>query len=435
MFNVENSAKIAYLALYSMQHRGQEAAGISSSNGKKIKTVKGLGLVSQVFTKEGLASLSGALSIGHNRYSTAGANSIEDAQPLCATLNSGDLALAHNGNLTNSRTLREALIKNGAVFQSQTDTENIIHIIARSKEASLTERVKEALLQIKGAYSLVFLSADLMIAARDPNGIRPLCIGALGGGFIVASETCAFDLVGAKYLRDVDPAEMVVFEKGGARSIKFTTPNAKHCIFESVYFARSDSLLRGKTAYETRKQMGRELASQDDLKADIVVPVPASAIPHAIGYAEQTGIPLELAITKSHAGRSFIQPLKEVRDLMVRQKLKPIRELIYGKILALIDDSIVRGTTGKQIISLLFEAGAKEVHMRVASPPVCYPCFYGIDTPSKSELIVARLGIEKTAQALGANSLKFLSLGALKRSVGDSGNFCCACFDGKYFHK
>ena len=437
VFNApKNAANLCYLALYAMQHRGQEATGISSSDGTNIHTIKDRGLVSQVYTKNNrIAKLKGSSAIGHNRYSTAGEDSILDAQPIFAKYDLGEISIAHNGNLTNKEEIRQKLINDGAIFQSDMDTENLIHLIARSGKQRLRYRITDALSQIEGAYSLIFLSRKKMFIARDPFGFRPLSIGKIGKSYVVASETCAFSLIGAEYIRDVEPGELIILSKDGMESLRFAEPKTKHCVFEHVYFARPDSFLFGKSSYVARKEMGAELAKADNIEADMVIPVPDSSIPHAVGYAQQSGIPFELGIIRNHyVGRTFIEPHQEIRDLKVKKKLTPIKELIDGKKIVVIDDSIVRGTTSRKIINLLREAGAKQIHMRVASPPVTYPCFYGIDTPDKDELISNKMSIEETKEELGADSLAYLQMDALKRTVEDKDNFCYACFNGEYFH-
>ncbi|MEY4504986.1 MAG: hypothetical protein RL154_1283, partial [Pseudomonadota bacterium] len=390
---VADAAKMAYLSLFAMQHRGQEATGISASNGKKILTIKDRGLVTQVFREKRLQKLNGSIAIGHNRYSTAGEDSILDAQPVFARYDLGEMAIVHNGNLTNAEAIRTELIKNGAIFQSGMDTENLIHLIARSQKTRLKDRIVEALKQVDGAYSFVFLSRSKMFAVRDPKGFRPLVIGQFPkGGWIVASETCALELVGAKFIREVLPGEMLMFEEGkDPQSFGVFEATPKRCIFEHVYFGRPDSVIFGQSVYAARKSMGRFLASELPVDADMVVPVPDSGVPAALGYSQESGIPFELGVIRNHyVGRTFIEPTQEIRDLKVKMKLSPIRELISGKSLVVIDDSIVRGTTSRQIVRMLKDAGAKEVHMRVSSPPTIYPCFYGIDTPDRVHLISAQ---------------------------------------------
>ncbi|MDQ1339682.1 MAG: amidophosphoribosyltransferase [Campylobacterota bacterium] len=431
----ENAAKKAYLALFAMQHRGQEASGISSSDGKNIHTIKDRGLVNDVFNDEKIAKLTGKMAIGHNRYSTAGDDSILDAQPVFARYDLGEMAIVHNGNLTNAQEVRKELIKNGSIFQSSMDTENLIHLIAKSNAGNLKDRILEALAIVKGAYSFIFLSRTKMFVARDPHGFRPLSLGKIGDGYIVASETCAFDLAGAKFIRDVEPGEMLIFEKNKEpESVRFAEPIPKQCIFEHIYFARPDSVVFGESVYNVRKELGRILAREMPVEADMVVPVPDSSVSHALGYSEESKIPFEFGIIRNHyVGRTFIEPMQEIRDLKVKMKLSPIKSLIQGKKLVIIDDSIVRGTTSKKIVSLLRDAGAKEIHMRIASPAVKYPCFYGIDTPEKNELISNRMDAEEIRKYIGADSLSFLSVDALCKGAKDKNNHCLACFNGSYF--
>ncbi len=434
VFGVPEAAKYAYFGLFSLQHRGQEAAGIASSDGKKIHITKGRGLVTQVFDEKKLSLLVGNSAVGHTRYSTAGEDSVLDAQPIFARYDLGQIAVVHNGNLTNAKEVRKELIKEGAIFQTFMDTENLIHLIARSQKEHLYDRIIEALQRIEGAYSLILLSRKKMFAMRDPHGFRPLSIAKLGDGWVVASETCAFDLIGAEYVRDIRPGELVVFEEGKEpRSIQVFEPTPHKCIFEFIYFARPDSQIFGKSVYELRKAMGRELAKEYPIEADLVVPVPDSGVAAAIGYAEASGIPFELGIIRNHyVGRTFIEPTQEIRDLKVKMKLNPIKKVIEGKRLVVIDDSIVRGTTSKKIVNILKEFGAKEVHMRISAPPTTGPCYYGVDTPTKEELISSRYSVEETRKYIGADTLAYLSIEGLLRSVGNDQSYCMACFDGNY---
>ncbi len=434
IYNVPEASRYAYFGLFSLQHRGQEAAGIASSDGKKLYTVKNKGLVTQVFDEQKLTYLTGKSAVGHTRYSTAGEDSVLDAQPIFARYDLGEIAVVHNGNLTNAKEVRQELIREGAIFQTFMDTENLIHLIARSDKEHLYDRIIEALHRIEGAYSLVFLSRSKMFAVRDPYGFRPLSMAKLGEGWVVASETCAFDLIGAEYVRDIKPGELVVFEEGEEpRSIQVFEPTPHKCIFEYIYFARPDSMVFGKSVYELRKAMGRELAKEYPVEADMVVPVPDSGVAAALGYAEQSGIPFELGIIRNHyVGRTFIEPTQEIRDLKVKMKLNPIKEVIKGKRLIVIDDSIVRGTTSKKIVNILKEFGAKEVHMRISAPPTTGPCYYGVDTPTKEELIASRMSVEETRRYIGADTLAYLSIEGLLRSVGNDQSYCMACFDGNY---
>ena len=437
VFNVKNASKVAYYALFAMQHRGQEASGISSSDGKHIYTRKRRGLVTDVFSDEDTFEyLKGSKAIGHNRYSTAGSDSIADAQPIAAKYLLGEIAIAHNGNLVNKMEVREKLIEEGAIFQSYMDTENIIHLIARSRKDNLQDRIVEALDQIKGAYCLVIQSRTKMFAIRDRYGVRPMALGEFeNGGYIVASETCAFDLVGAKFVREVNPGEMLVFEKGKApQSIQLYEPEPRPCAFEYIYFARPDSVIDGKNVYEKRVEMGRRLARENPVDADIVLPVPDSGVAAALGYAEESGIRFENAIVRNHyVGRTFIEPIQEMRDLKVRLKLSPIKSVIKGKRVVIIDDSLVRGTTSKQIVKMLKDAGAREVHFKLASPQIKHPCKYGIDTPSYEELISANMSDEEIRQYIGADSLSFLSLDGLLDSLGRETKYSLVSFDGQYF--
>jgi len=436
VYGVPDASRMAYLGLFAMQHRGQEASGISATTGKKIATIKDRGLVTQVFREKKLQKLTGSIAIGHNRYSTAGEDSILDAQPLFARYDLGEMAIVHNGNLTNAAAVRTELIKSGAIFQSGMDTENLIHLIAKSQKARLKDRIIEALKRVDGAYSFIFLARTKMFAVRDPRGFRPLVIGQIGkSGWIVASETCALDLVGAKFIREVAPGEMIIFEENKEpQSFMVFESEPKKCIFEHVYFGRPDSVIFGQSVYEARKSMGKFLANEMPVEADMVVPVPDSGVPAAIGYAQASGIPFELGVIRNHyVGRTFIEPTQEIRDLKVKMKLSPIKELISGKKLVVIDDSIVRGTTSKQIVRMLKDAGAKEVHMRISSPPTTHPCFYGIDTPDKIHLISAQKSIDETRKFIGADSLAFLSIESLFKSVhGEKSSYCSACFDGLY---
>jgi len=436
IFGHQEASKLAYFSLHALQHRGQEAAGISSSDGVKLHTIKKRGLVMRVFDEAKLKTLSGSSAIGHTRYSTAGDDSILDAQPVFARYDLGEMAIVHNGNLTNADEVRKALIKKGAIFQTYMDTENLIHLIAKSEKAKLIDRIIDAVHRIEGAFSLVFLSRTKMFAMRDRHGFRPLSLGRLpSGGYIVASETCAFDLVGATYIRDVEPGELLIFEKDKEPiSIKVFEPTPKHCIFEYVYFARPDSSVFGQSVYQTRKNMGKELAHVSPVEADLVIPVPDGGVPSAIGYAQESGIPYEMGIMRNHyICRTFIEPTQEMRDLKVKMKLSPMIDIIKGKRVIVIDDSIVRGTTSRRIIRMLKEAGASEVHMRVSSPPTTDPCFYGVDTPDKEHLIAANKTIDEICKYIEADSLAYLDEASLLRSVNATkDNYCTACFTGKY---
>jgi len=436
IYGNENASKLCFYSLFAMQHRGQEAAGISSSDNGKIHTIKDRGLVTQIFKEDDFKILKGNMAIGHTRYSTAGDDSILDAQPVFARYGLGEISIVHNGNLVNAREIREELTKKGAIFQTNMDTENIIHLIAKNYiKNRLKDRIIDAVKQIKGAFSLIILSRHKMFAIRDPFGFRPLSLGKIkSGGYIVASETCAFELIGAEFIRDIKPGEMITFEDGEIKSEMIFEPTSKQCIFEYIYFARPDSNIFGKNVYSVRKEMGRMLARELPVEADMVVPVPDSGVAAALGYSQESKIPFEMAIMRNHyVGRTFIEPTQEVRDLKVKMKLSPIKHKIEGKRLIVIDDSIVRGTTSKRIVRMLKEAGAKEVHMRIASPATTGPCYYGVDTPTKEELIASKMSVEEIRKYIEADSLAYLSIENLVKAVKDKKeNYCFACFDGNY---
>jgi len=437
VFGAKKASTVAYYSLFSMQHRGQEATGISVANGAKIAVYKKRGMVSDVFSQETLDNLEGSCAVGHNRYSTAGSESAGDAQPVFAKYKLGEISVVHNGNLINKHEVRQALIDKGAIFQTDMDTENIIHLIAKSEKDSLEDRIKDMLTKIEGAYCLAIQSRKKMFVIRDRFGIRPLSLGKLkDGGYIVASETCAFELVGAKYLRDVEPGEMLIFEEGKEPKSQMVFDNVDFhpCAFEYIYFARPDSIIDGKNVYEMRLEMGKRLAKETPAEIDLVLPVPDSGVAAARGYAEGLGVPFEMGIVRNHyVGRTFIEPTQAIRDLKVKLKLSPIKHLIEGKRVAIIDDSLVRGTTSKQIVRMLKEAGAAEVHMRIAAPEIKFPCRYGIDTPTKDELISTKFTPEEIAENMGADSLGFLSIEGLKESLGTDRNYSLVSFDGKYF--
>jgi len=436
IYKNQNAAKKVFYSLFAMQHRGQEAAGISSNENGKIHTIKDRGLVTEIFREEHFQNvLKGDMAIGHTRYSTAGDDSILDAQPVFAKYGLGEISIVHNGNLTNKEEVRNELIKKGAIFQTNMDTENIIHLIAKNQAPTLQERIVDAVKKIEGAFSLIILSRTKMFAIRDRFGFRPLSIGKIKtGGYIIASETCAFELVGAEYIRDVAPGEMVIFENGEMKSIKLFDATPKKCIFEYIYFARPDSDVFGKNVYETRVEMGRALARELPVDADMVVPVPDSGVASALGYSKESGIPFELGIMRNHyVGRTFIEPTQEIRDLKVKMKLSPIKHKIAGKKLVVIDDSIVRGTTSKRIVRMLKEAGAAEVHMRIASPASTGACYYGVDTPDSNELIASRMSVEEICEYIEADSLAYISIEGMVEAIKDKKeDYCFACFDGEY---
>lgn len=429
------------LGLHALQHRGQEAAGIVSFDGTQFYTHKAQGHVGDIFnSKDVMESLIGDAAIGHVRYSTSGEKHARNIQPLFSEFSFGGLAIAHNGNLTNAKVLRKELIKKGAIFQSTMDTEIFVHLIATSTYSKVADRIVDAMRQVEGAYSLVAMTQKKLIGARDPHGVRPLVLGRLGDSYILASETCALDIIGAKFERDIEPGELVIIDKDGLHSSRpFGDIKPRFCIFEYVYFARPDSFVEGKFVYEVRKQIGRELARESGIKADVVVPVPDSGVPGALGFAEESGMPFELGIIRNHyIGRTFIEPTDQVRHLGVKLKHNANRAVLAGKEVVLVDDSIVRGTTSKKIVTMVREAGAKKIHMRIASPPTIDPCFYGVDTPSKDKLIAANMSKDEIAKVIGVDSLEYLSIDGLYRAVGrakrdnESPQYCDACFTGEY---
>jgi len=437
VFGAKKASTVAYYSLFSMQHRGQEATGISVANGEKLTVYKKRGMVADVFYQDILDKLEGSCAVGHNRYSTAGSESAGDAQPVFAKYRLGEISIVHNGNLVNKEEVRQGLIDKGAIFQTDMDTENIIHLIAKSEKDSLEDRIKDMLTKIEGAYCLAIQSRKKMFVIRDRFGIRPLSLAKLkDGGYMVSSETCAFELVGAEFIRDVKPGEMLIFEEGKEPHSQMVFENVDFhpCAFEYIYFARPDSIIDGKNVYEMRLKMGKRLAKETPAEIDLVLPVPDSGVAAARGYAEGLGVPFEMGIVRNHyVGRTFIEPTQAIRDLKVKMKLSPIKHLIEGKRVAIIDDSLVRGTTSKQIVRMLKEAGAKEVHMRIAAPEIKYPCRYGIDTPTKEELISTKYTPEEIAKNMGADSLGFLSIEGLKASLGDDRTYSLVSFDGKYF--
>ena len=429
------AARLAYLGLYALQHRGQESAGIVASDGSQLTRHVALGLVADVFGKRTLDPLKGRLAIGHVRYSTAGDTTLRNAQPLLVNTSHGVLAIAHNGNLTNALTLRKQLERMGSIFQTTSDTECILHLVARSKAKTLREAILEALRQVEGAYSLVFCTKKELIAARDPYGVRPLILGTLGTATLIASETCALDLVGAKFVREIKPGELVYVNGGGVKSTMFAVrPQTAFCSFENIYFAPPDGVLFGKSVYQVRTELGRQLAREAPAKADWVVAVPDSANVAAVGYAEESGIPYGLGLIRSHyIGRTFIEPSQSIRDFGARIKYNAVREALKGRSIVLVDDSIVRGTTSKKLVRMLRRVGVKAIHMRISSPPIIGSCYYGIDTPTKRELIAANHSVAAIRAYLGVDSLAYLSVeGLLKCCGGDRKKFCVGCFTDQY---
>jgi len=438
IYNNPNAAYYTYLGLYALQHRGQESAGIAATDGKRITYYRDFGLVSSVFKDENLRKLTGHVAVGHNRYSTSGASdSPDNIQPIVVSYKYGQMAIAHNGNLVNALELREKLEEEGSIFRGTSDSEVIVHLIVKSKKRRFLEKLMDALSQLKGAYSLLVMTNKKLIAIRDPWGFRPLCMGELDGSPVFASETCAFDLIGAKYIRDVEPGEVILIENGQMRSYRIPGSEGarkSQCIFEFVYFARPDSKIFGKSVYQVRKEFGRRLARENPVEADIVVPVPDSGVVPALGYSQESGIPFELALIRNHyVGRTFIKPQQKMRDIGVKVKLNPVPELLKGKRVIVIDDSIVRGTTSRKIVRMLREAGAKEVHMRISSPPTKWPCYFGIDTPTREQLIASSHSVEEICRYIEADSLGYLSLeGMIEAAGGGKENYCTACFDGDY---
>ncbi len=437
------AAKLAYLGLHALQHRGQESAGVASSDGARLHLHKAMGLVADIFNEETLARLPGSLSIGHTRYSTTGDSALLNAQPIRVECNKGSIALAHNGNLVNAADIRQKFEKAGSIFQTTSDTEIIVHLIAQSREGSLEESIADALRRVEGAFSVVMVTPEYLFAARDPRGFRPLAMGRIPGTLgtrdtiVFASETCAFDLIGAIYEREVKPGEMVVVGPEGVHS-RFYAPAlpTSNCIFENVYFSRPDSIIFGRPVQESRDAMGRQLAREAPVDADIVVPVPDSGVTAAMGFAAESGIPLQFGLIRNHyVGRTFIEPEQRVRDFGVKLKLNPVRHVLAGKRVILIDDSIVRGTTSRKIVRMVRDAGAKEVHMRISCPPTLSPCYYGVDTPTRQQLIAANKSIPEIRDYIGADSLAYLSLQGLRKACGEEGEqtrFCTSCYTGKY---
>jgi len=436
VYGHEEASNLTYLGLYALQHRGQEASGIVSGDGDQFFVQKGMGLVADIYNKSVLESLPGYMAIGHNRYSTAGGQDLKNVQPLIVNFAFGNLALAHNGNLINAQVLRHELEAYGAIFQSTSDSEVIIHLIAHSRASTFLARVIDALSQVRGAFSVVLMTDNGLIAARDPHGLRPLCIGRLRSSWIVASETCAFDLLDAEYVREVEPGELIVINDQGLESHHpFPQADPAMCVFEYVYFARPDSRIYGANAvYGIRKALGRQLAQESWVPADIVIPVPDSGVPAALGYAEGGGIRFETGLIRNHyVGRTFIEPEQSIRHFGVKVKLNAVPEVLAGKRVVVVDDSLVRGTTSRKIVKMIRQAGAKEVHVRISSPPIISPCFYGIDTPTKKELIASSHSIEEIRKYITADSLAYLSLeGMLKSAPGSPTQYCNACFTEKY---
>ena len=435
IFGNPEAANLTYLGLYALQHRGQESAGIATSDGERMRVSRAMGQVAEAFTSSVLEGLPGHLAVGHTRYSTAGESRLMNAQPMLIDCAHGQIAIAHNGNLVNARELRDELVRNGSIFQTSSDTEVVLHLYARSKAATVEEALVESVAQISGAFSLVLLTKNRLIAARDPHGFRPLALGKLGDAYIVCSETCALDLIGATYVREIEPGEVLIISDGGMRSMKpFPKAPLAHCVFEHVYFARPDSYVFGRSVNEVRTDFGRILARESGVDADVVVPIPDSGVCAAIGYADEAGLPMRMGLIRNHyVGRTFIQPQQSIRHFSVRVKLNPVKSILEGKRVVLIDDSIVRGTTSRKIVKMVRAAGAREVHLRISCPPTMSPCFYGVDTPSRAELIAATHTQDEIRKYVEADSLSYLSLEGLKAAVGSEQNsYCTSCYTGVY---
>jgi amidophosphoribosyltransferase len=430
------ASNMTYLGLYALQHRGQESAGIASADGEVITFHKEMGLVADIFSEEILARLPGPIAIGHVRYSTTGSSELKNAQPVVVDFESGSIAVAHNGNLVNAHEIKRELEVSGSIFQSTMDTEVIVHLIARSRKERIEDRIVDALNQVRGAYSLLFMTRDRLIGVRDPHGIRPLALGRTkGNATVICSESCALDLIEAEFLREVEPGEMVVVDPRGVQSYKpFLPAVERFCIFEHVYFARPDSILGGRSIYEVRKELGRQLARECPANADIVIPVPDSGVPAALGFSEAAGLPFEMGLIRNHyVGRTFIEPQQSIRHFGVKIKLNAVRDVVAGRRVVVVDDSIVRGTTGRKIIKMIRGAGAKEIHVRISSPPTCYPCFYGIDTPLRRDLIAATHTLDEINTYLTSDSMAYLSMQGLHACVPNGKTtYCDACFSGSY---
>src|SRR6186713_3205668 len=429
------ASKLTYLGLYALQHRGQESAGIASAEGERVRLVKKMGYVNEIFDEDTLATLRGTTAIGHTRYSTAGESKLSNAQPILIDCVHGQVGICHNGNIVNALEIRERLVRAGSIFQTNSDTEVVLHLYARSRAGSIEDAIVESVTQLTGAFSFAMITRDALIAVRDPHGFRPLALGRLGDSWAVTSETCALDLIGATYVRDVEPGEVLIIGAHGLRSIKpFPAAPLSHCIFEHVYFARPDSDVFGQSVNEVRTNLGRELARETGVPADVVVPIPDSGVCAAIGYSEEAKIPLRFGLIRNHyVGRTFIEPAQSIRHFGVKVKLNPVKSILVGQRVVLIDDSLVRGTTSRKIVKMVRAAGAKEVHLRISCPPTISPCFYGVDTPRRSELIAATHTLEEIRKYLNADSVSYLSLDGLTGAVrGGKHNYCTSCYTGVY---
>src|SRR5436190_15469532 len=435
IFGHSEAANMTYLGLYALQHRGQESAGIAASDGEQIRLSRAMGYVADTFDGETLSHLGGQSAIGHVRYSTAGESKLSNAQPILIDCAHGQIAICHNGNLVNAGELRDELVRQGSIFQSGIDTEVVLHLYARSKAITVDDAIVESVAQAQGAFSFLMLTKDKLVAIRDPHGFRPLALGRLGDATVVCSETCAMDLIGATYVRDIEPGEVLVISAQGLRSLKpFPQAPLAHCVFEHVYFSRPDSYVFGKSVNEVRTNLGRMLAREQRVDADVVVPVPDSGVCAAMGYAEESGIPLRMGLIRNHyVGRTFIQPQSAIRHFGVKVKLNPVRSILDGRRVILVDDSLVRGTTSRKIVKMVRAAGAREVHVRISCPPTISPCFYGVDTPRRSELMAATHTLDEIRTYLDCDSVAYLSLDGLMKAVGDgSGHYCTSCYTGQY---
>jgi amidophosphoribosyltransferase len=435
IFGNPEAANLTYLGLYALQHRGQESAGIATADGAKVRVSLAMGQVADAFNSAALEGLPGHLATGHTRYSTAGESRLQNAQPMLIDCAHGQIAVAHNGNIVNARELRDELVRNGSIFRTTSDTEVVLHLYARAKAPTIEQALVESVTQLTGAFSLVFLTKNRLIAARDPHGFRPLALGKLGDSWIVCSETCALDLIGAAYVRDIEPGEVLIVSDGGLRSLKpFPQAQLAHCVFEHVYFARPDSYVFGRSVNEVRTELGRALAREAPADADVVVPIPDSGVCAAIGYSDQSRLPMRMGLIRNHyVGRTFIQPQQSIRHFSVRVKLNPVRSILDGKRVVLVDDSIVRGTTSRKIVRMVRAAGAREIHLRISCPPTVSPCFYGVDTPSRAELIASTHTTEEIRKFVEADSVQYLSLEGLKAAVGSEQNsYCTSCYTGVY---
>ena len=435
IFGHPEAANLTYLGLYALQHRGQESAGIASSDGAQLRVSKAMGYVNEAFDGDTLAKLPGTAAVGHVRYSTAGESRLANAQPIVVDSVHGQFAVAHNGNLINAGEVKDALVREGAIFQTNSDTEVIVHLFARSKADGAEGAIVEAISQVRGAFSFVMMTKDRLVGVRDPHGFRPLALGKLGDAWVICSETCAMDLIGATYIRDVEPGEVVIVSAHGLKSVKPYPPaKQSQCIFEHVYFSRPDSYVFGESVNEVRTEFGRRLARESGVEADVVVPIPDSGVCAAVGYAEASGLPMRMGLIRNHyVGRTFIQPQQSIRHFGVRVKLNPVKSILEGKRVVLVDDSIVRGTTSRKIVRMVRSAGAKEVHMRISCPPTVSPCFYGVDTPRRSELIAATHTLEEIRKYIDADSVAYLSLDGLTGAVPNGRtNYCTSCYTGVY---